>query len=156
VTTVEFIGVVTATVGVGTFVKAIFEYGRQNRAKRFEIFQGLNKRFDENEFLQLREMLDEDSPALATTGYTVKHNFLGFFEEIAISVKSDVMNAEVAFYMFGYYAIRCWESKNFWLGDKMIEKESIYWSLFRSFAKRMMEMQAKLGSGGIDTNKLRF
>jgi hypothetical protein len=90
VTTVELtaiIGAVVASltfaVGVGRFLKAILEYKRQNRAKRFEIFQGLNKRFDEREFVQLREMLDFDSPDLVTTDYTWKHNFLGFFEEIA-------------------------------------------------------------------------
>jgi hypothetical protein len=163
VTTVELtsligstVAVLTLIVGVGTFIKAILEYNRQNRAKRFEIFQGLNKRFDDPEFLKLREMLDEDSPQLASTDYTLKHNFLGFFEEIAVSVKSRILNAEVAFYMFGYYAIRCWKSEQFWLGEKMIERESIYWSLFRNFAKRMLEMEAKLGSGDIDARKLRF
>jgi hypothetical protein len=150
------VAVLTFAVGVGTFLKAILEYKRQNRAKRFEIFQGLNKRFDEPQFVQLREMLDCDSPALVTTDYVWKHNFLGFFEEIAISVNSDVMDAKVAFYMFGYYAIRCWKSENFWLGDKMLEKNSVYWSLFEAFATRMMKMEAQLGSGYIDTNKLRF
>ena len=150
------VAVLTFAVGVGTFLKAILEYKRQNRAKRFEIFQGLNKRFDEPEFMRLREMLDWNDPALVTTDYTLKHNFLGFFEEIAISVNSEVMDAEVAFYMFGYYAIRCWESESFWLGDRMIEKESIYWSLFRAFATRMMKMEAQLGSGVIDTSKLKF
>jgi hypothetical protein len=150
------VAVLTFVVGVGTFIKAIVEYNRQNRGKRFEIFQGLNKRFDDPEFSKLREMLDDDAAALADTDYTLKHNFLGFFEEIAISVKSDIMNAEVAFYMFGYYAIRCWKSKYFWLGEKMIERESIYWSLFRDFAERMTEMEDKLGSGKIDIRKLRF
>jgi hypothetical protein len=150
------VAVLTFAVGVGTFLKAILEYKRQNRAKRFEIFQGLNKRFDEPEFLRLREMLDHDSTALITTDYSLKHNFLGFFEEIAISVNSDVLDAQVAFYMFGYYAIKCWESENFWLGDRMIEKGSIYWSLFRAFARRMTKMETQLGSGDIDTGKLSF
>jgi hypothetical protein len=150
------VAILTFVVGVGTFIKAIWEYKRQNRTKRFEIFQGLNKRFDEPEFLRVREMLDDDSSALATTDYTVKHNFLGFFEEIAISIKSDIIRAEVAFYMFGYYAIRCWRSENFWKEDKMIDKESPYWSLFRAFAQRMSAMEARLGSGDIDSRKLRF
>ena|ERR1700737_4651808 len=143
-------------VGVGTLIKAILEYKRQNAVKRFEIFQSMNKRFDEDKFTRLRELLDADSPALEASSHTEKHNLLGFFEEIAISVNSKVMSGEVAFYLFGYYVIRCWRSKNFWKGEKMISKESIYWALFRSFALRMENMEGRLGSGGIDPKKIRF
>lgn len=150
------IALLTLIVGVGTFVKAIVEYRRQNAVKRFEIFQSMNKRFDEKEFVDLRTLLDEDSQNLAIYDYTTKHNFLGFFEELAISVKSKVMSKDVAFYLFGYYAIRCWRSENFWGGDMMIDKQSIYWSLFRDFALRMEEMETRLGAGGINPSKMRF
>jgi hypothetical protein len=116
----------------------------------------MNKRFDQEPFTRLRELLDTGSPALEETNHTAKHNLLGFFEELAISVNSKVMSGEVAFYLFGYYAIRCWRSKNFWKGEKMLNKDSIYWALFRSFALRMESMEGRLGSGGIDPKKMRF
>jgi hypothetical protein len=40
--------------------------------------------------------------------------FLGFFEEVALMMNSGLIRKEVAHYMFGYYAIHCWDSKNFW------------------------------------------
>jgi hypothetical protein len=150
------VAILTLAIGVGTFLKAIVEYKRQNAVKRFEIFQAMNRRFDDNEFLSLRELLDDDSQELSQTNYTVKHNFLGFFEELAISVSSNVMSRDVAFYMFGYYAIRCWESKEFWKGEKLIEKGSIYWSLFRDFALQMIDMQKRLDAGGINPKKIKF
>jgi hypothetical protein len=152
------VGIALLTLGVatGTFIKAIIEYKRQNAVKRFEIFQAMNERFDGEKFVKIRELLDDDSLDLESADYTEKHNFLGFFEELAISVNSRVMSEEVAFYLFGYYAIRCWRSENFWVGDMMIDKESIYWLLFRDFAKRMEKMEDRLGSGGIDTSKMRF
>jgi hypothetical protein len=150
------VAALTFVVGVGTLIKAILEYKRQNAAKRFEIFQGMNRRFDESEFKVLREMLDSDADALVTVDYIGKHNFLGFYEEIAISVNSGVMDINVAFYMFGYYAIRCWKSENFWLGGKMLDKNSIYWSLFADFAHKMLVMESKLGTGSIKPEKLKF
>jgi hypothetical protein len=150
------VAILTLVVGVGAFFKAIVEYKRQNAIKRFEIFQAMNRRFDDDQFVRLREFLDDDSKELSQTSYTLKHNFLGFFEELAISVNSKVMSENVAFYMFGYYAIRCWESKEFWKGDKLIQKESIYWALFRSFALRMKNLENRLGSGGIASGTMKF
>jgi len=43
-------------------------------------------------------------------------------------------------YMFGYYAIRCWESKNFWID---VNKNSIYWSLFIEFTITMKKVEKK-------------
>ena len=38
----------------------------------------------------------------------------------------------VALYMFGYFAIRCHDSKNFWAG---LNCEQVLWSLFMDFAR---------------------
>jgi hypothetical protein len=143
-------------VGAGTLIKAIFEYKRQNAAKRFEIFQGMNKRFDDDAFKPIREYLDNDDPKLALHDYTSKHNFLGFFEEIAISIKTKVMSKEVAFYMFGYYAVKCYRSSNFWKGEKMLVKGSVYWTLFKQFAEQMEAMEDMLLKGKIRPGKITF
>jgi hypothetical protein len=150
------VAVLTFVVGVVTLIKAIVEYNRQNAAKRFEIFQGMNKRFDDGNFMKIREYLDNDDPELEKFDYTSKHNFLGFFEELAISVNSKVMSIEVAYYMFGYYAIRCYSSIHFWGGDKMLQKDSVYWSLFRQFANKMQVMERRLLAGTIRPEILKF
>jgi hypothetical protein len=150
------VAALTFVVGVGTLIKAIFEYDRQNASKRFEIFQGMNKRFDDGNFMKIREFLDNDDAELVKFDYTSKHNFLGFFEELAISVNSKVMSKEVAYYMFGYYAIRCYNSIHFWGGEKMLQKDSIYWSLFRQFAEEMQVMEKRLLAGIIRPKILKF
>jgi hypothetical protein len=49
------VAILALVVGVGTFIKAIVEYKRQNAVKSFEIFQAMNKRFDEKEFHVITE-----------------------------------------------------------------------------------------------------
>jgi hypothetical protein len=44
-----------------------------------------------------------------------------------------IIRREVAHYMFGYYAIRCWDSDASWHG---VNRNSPYWSLFKNFASR--------------------
>jgi hypothetical protein len=65
---------------------------------------------------------------------------------------SKILKTGIAHYMFGYYAIRCVDSKNFWSG---INKESGYWALFISFASEMKKMEAGLPNN-LDVRKLRI
>ena len=58
-----------------------------------------------------------------------------------------LLSDNVAFYMFGYYALRAYQSKGFTVGINM---NSPYWSLFVSFCKRAQEWKKKIGSGQID------
>lgn len=44
----------------------------------------------------------------------------------------------VALYMFGYFAIRCHDSKNFWAG---LNCEQVLWSLFMDFARQIKDAQ---------------
>jgi hypothetical protein len=46
--------------------------------------------------------------------------------------------------MFGYYAIRCWESKYFWL---YTNRDSIYWRLFKEFVMTMKNIENKYKFG---------
>jgi hypothetical protein len=52
--------------------------------------------------------------------------------------------------MFGYYAIRCWESENFWAE---INRESSYWIVFKKFVEKMKLIETKFG---YNEKKLRF
>jgi hypothetical protein len=85
-------------------------------------------------FKNLCDLLAENDPKLKDIPIGERHDFLGFFEEVALIVNSGFMRKEVAFYMFGYYVIQCSKSNYFW--DK-INRDSIYWSLFNDFAEQM-------------------
>jgi hypothetical protein len=147
---------ITLVVATITAVKAIFEYKRNNTAKRFEIFQKMNERFDGKEFLEIRDLLDNDSIELQSHKYEWKHNFVGFFEETAMSIRSKVMSKESTYYMFGYYAIKCDDSINFWEDKRMLKKDSIYWKLFREFAAEMRDMENQLQSGDLDPRRIKL
>ena len=59
-------------------------------------------------------MLEARDPALADMDFVGKRDFLGFFEEIALARNSGLINDDVVHYMFGYYAMMCYDSGPFW------------------------------------------
>jgi len=67
-----------------------------------------------------------------------RYYFLGYYEEIAIAMNSKLIKNDVAHYMVGYFAIRCWESENFWKG---INRKSYYWSVFKKFVDTMQKLE---------------
>jgi hypothetical protein len=150
------VAALTFAVAIGTFVKAILEYRRQNAVKRFDKFQEINKRFDESPVSEIRFLLEDDNPKLKDIAYTAKHDFLGLYEEVAIMVTSKIMRMHVAYYMYGYYAIRCFNSRYFWMGDNAPDRDSVYWHLFATFAKQMAAIEEERGNLPIDPRKLRF
>ena len=72
--------------------------------------------------------------ALRAVPFKVKRDYLGLFEEIAIAMNSGLIKAEVAHYMFGYYALLCRDSPDFWSN---VNRASPYWSLFHDFCDQM-------------------
>jgi hypothetical protein len=102
----------------------------------------MREKFMANEhFQEIFGLLENDDPKLANLSYEKKLNFLGFYEDIALMVNSDLLKKPVAHYMFSYYAIKCWESNNFW---RYIERNSLYWSLFQDFVSQMKQMEKSL------------
>lgn len=95
-------------------------------------------------------MLETGSPDLAKIPLSTKLQFVGFHEEVALMLNSKLLREEVAHYMFGYFAIRCYDSVHFWEDE---DKAHMYWSLFRSFAERMKEFEKTFRFGG---KRLRF
>jgi hypothetical protein len=65
-------------------------------------------------------------------------------------LNSGLIRAEVAHYMFGYFAIKAYDSQHFWEGE---DKSDRYWALFRDFAERMKEVDK---SFRFNREKLRF
>ena len=119
-----------------TLFWAVFTYARSLAMTRADRFLAMRIRFKENEtFASLFELLTKKhSPELRQLSYRDKQLFLGFYEEIALLVNTGLMNKHAAHYMFSYYAIRCWNSPDFWCG---MDRESRFWRLFRNFVKEM-------------------
>ena len=89
---------------------------------------------EDSNFIEICELLERDDPKLRVIPLVQKDRFTGFFEELAIMRNSGLMTDELALYMFGYYAILCNKSENYWYG---LNKKQVLWSLFFDFASDM-------------------
>jgi hypothetical protein len=139
------VATLTLLVGMVTLIKTLFEYTNQNSMKRFEKFQEMRKRFKEDtRFQEICFLLEDDSKQLQEVHFKDKRDFLGFFEEIALMHNSSLLKTQVAHYMFGYYAIRCYESENFWRG---VNRNSYYWAIFCKFARDMKAIEETILDG---------
>lgn len=133
------------------FINGLLEYTRQGSQNRAQQFVEMRRRFMENAtFREICNLLATDDPRLQDMAYQEKRNFGGFLEELALMVNAGVLRIEVAHYMFGYYAIQCWESENFWSN---LDRNSIYWSLFRDFVRQLKECETNFR---FDRKRLRF
>ena len=132
---------VVAIIGLATLIKAVIEYKRNITTKRLELFLSMRTRLREDEeFKTICQLLESDDAKLRDIPLIQKDRFTGFFEELAIMRNSGLMNDDVTLYMFGYFAIRCNQSKNFWYG---LNRNQPLWSLFFSFAEDMETAQSQ-------------
>ncbi|MES2206679.1 MAG: hypothetical protein V4525_07775 [Pseudomonadota bacterium] len=132
------IGVLIALWG---FYRGFSEFILQGKQKRAEMFLKKQGEYFENaSFNEIRGLLETDDLKLQDIGFEEKRAYLTFFEEIAVLKNSRLINGNLTYYMFGYYATRCLESKNFWLN---INKDNIFWHVFLHFAA---DMQYRLRS----------
>lgn len=140
----------SAVVAVITFLVPIIrfyiEYTKQNLLKRFEKYSELSANWSADKNIQaIIKLLDEDPKhKLRTLPFEKKEAFVGFYEEIAVMFYSGLLKKRIAFYMFGYYTIRCYESKDFWHN---LEKDKYYWSLFKRFANEMKQIDEDIVAG---------
>jgi len=119
--------------------KGVFEYASQGAQKRAEQFFAIRARLKDNEsFKEICDLLERDDPSLASIAFKEKRDFLGLFEEVTLLMNSRLIRKPVAHYMFGYYAIRCWESEHFWAD---VNRESPYWAAFRKFVAEMRAVE---------------
>lgn len=134
------IGAVGVTVATVTAIKALIEFRKQGITKRAEIFLQMRSRLREDpSFKEICQMLETDNEHLQQIALIEKDRFLGFFEELALIKKSGFINNDVSLYMFGYFAIKCLDSKNFWID---LNKSHNLWVLFMDFAAQMKTAQA--------------
>lgn len=141
---------ITATVGAitlaVTIVRGVLEYSKQNRLARYEKYAELSKDWSENKDIQEIIVLLDDDPQhkLLKINNAEKEAFIGFYEEIALMLESRILKERIAYYMFGYYTIRCYDNQGFWTD---MDRESPYWSLFRRFAKKMKKIDDAVLAG---------
>jgi hypothetical protein len=133
---VSLLAVVVASLAA---IKAIVEYRKQGITKRAEIFLQLRSRLREDvSFKNICQLLETDDTALLDIPLIEKDRFIGFFEELALMKNSGFVNKPVCLYMFGYFAVRCLESKNFW---HKLNKTQKFWTLFMDFAEHMRQAE---------------
>ena len=131
--------IVASLVALVTLFFGVKEYSRQGATKRAEHFLAMRRRLKENEnFKRIARLLETNAIGLRKIPFEDKRDYLGLFEEVALSMNSGLIHKQVAHYMFGYYAIQCWKSENFW---DNINRESIYWRVFRDFVEQMKEVE---------------
>lgn len=142
--------VIGAIIALFSFIKGIIEYKKQGSQKRAEYFNNIHMNFIENDVCKnINELLRNDSEELIYVSSSDKRSFLGYFEEIALLMNSNIIKKEIVHYSFGAYIIRCCKSKYFWIiadkdnktEPKKIDKNNIHWSLFLDFAKTMEQME---------------
>lgn len=112
--------------------KDIFDKEISAKLNRTKFFLEQHRRlFDNQELYDVICLLDADKKELANENmWDKKRKFLTFVEEIALLVRSDQINEEVAFYMFGYYSRCAMHGVNFCEG---IHPSAEHWGLFYEF-----------------------
>jgi hypothetical protein len=147
-----------ATVGLATLLKGTMEYLKQGTQKRADLFLQMRERF--HSFRDICVLLDhknEERPSdeLRQLPFERKRAFIGFFEEIALMTKSGLIKPDVAHYMFGYYAIRCWESDSFW-NPGGPNRQASYWRVFFAFVTKMKQEEQRFAGRKFSVNKYRL
>ncbi|MGH7442363.1 MAG: hypothetical protein ACREKE_06800, partial [bacterium] len=118
------VGVAVTAIGL---VMGYFEYLRQGRQRRAEKYFELVRDFAK--FDDILDLLRDDSPSLKKLKPWQRERFLGFYEDLALLIHSGLIQEHLAFYTFGYWLDKAWESKHFWLDPG--NKDDGYWFLLR-------------------------
>jgi hypothetical protein len=133
------VGAFGAVLALGTLLRAVFEYVNQNRLKRFEKFQEMSRRFDENAVIsEICRLLMDDASELASISKYNKEVLICFMEEIAVLHNSRILPKALIVNAFGYYATKVDASEHFWTNLNRHEK---FYSLFVSFCEEMRTAQ---------------
>jgi hypothetical protein len=146
---------VSAIVAAVTVVRWYVAYRKQNMFRRFEKYSELSVGwFQDKNVQEIIKLLDDDpGHKLRNLPFERKEAFVGVYEEIAIMLYSGLLKKHIAFYMFGYYTVRCYENKDFWYN---LDQKKYYWSLFRRFAEEMKQMEAAILTGDDHPDKWAF
>jgi hypothetical protein len=129
------VGVAATAVGL---LMGYLEYLRQGRQRRAEKYFELVREFAK--FDEVLDLLRTDSPRLRKLKPWQRERFLGFYEDLALLIHSGLIQEHLAFYTFGYWLEKAWNSKNFWQDPR--NREDGYWFLLRQLHFRMKQREA--------------
>jgi hypothetical protein len=133
--------------GIGAVIAFFWKVYTDSRAaalKRFDKFQKMREVLDKDNFKKVKALVYNQPQPKPEIPCSVddKINYMAFYEEIALMVRSHLMREDVAFYMFGMDAVAAFDSDLFW---EKIEgaKTAPEWKLFRFFCSRMRALNEK-------------
>jgi len=137
-----FFGLIT----LGTFIKALIEFRLQGRQKRAELYNKFDKVFDEESIKRIVDLVEtnidnNNESAIKALPLIDRYYFLGFFEQISLAVNSKLLSKKVVYYMFGKFALNCWNTESYWDG---IDKYSHEWYIFRCFVLEMEKEEKRM------------
>jgi hypothetical protein len=131
------------------------ETERENRLRRFEKYQQMQRRYREDASIQavFRHLYPEfyETDTTRTPGASTNDmlNFMGFYEELAIMVNSEIMQPELAYYTFGVDAVHFWNAEKRWHDDRS-------WKLFNSFVSEVRQFRERFPSGPDKVAELKY
>jgi len=139
-TLVDLIQDVSIAVTAIGLIMGYLEYLRQGRQRRAEKYFELVREF--GKYGEIIDLLRDDSPKLKKLKHSQREEFLGFYEDLALMLHSGLIQEHLAFYAFGYWLDKVWNSKHFWHDPK--NKENTYWFLARQLQARLQSRRGKL------------
>lgn len=144
--------VITALVAVVALAYSIKQYNLHREQRKISVLAKYNERYCASteikhviEYLMAEEEYSEVSTVSNENKYRAsalkaperdREMFMRFFAEIQMAINAGLIDKEYAKVMFGYYAVA---ASN--LGVKFVsDYNAEYWSLFRSFAESMRQL----------------
>ncbi|MPS77224.1 MAG: hypothetical protein E2591_04000 [Achromobacter sp.] len=119
---------------------------REQTLKRTEFFLQQHRRlYDDADLAGVIKHLDGDDAELADeSSWERNRKFLTFIEEIEILLMSGNLDAAISYHMFGYFACKARDGKNFNAGIDASEEN---WRLFYKFCANCEEFNRKYPEG---------
>jgi len=134
----EGIGLLVASIGG---VRALIEYRRRSAQDRLTLLLKMQEAVQSSRFTLIRDHL-ETGKSFSDISKADRGDYAQIFENVALLRNAGFLRRELAHYMFGFEALRCWRDKGFWVG---MEQDK-WWRLLSSFAA---ELEAAEGTAPI-------
>jgi hypothetical protein len=130
-TVIDVSGVAIALFGGA---RALVAYRKKVTQERFQMLMKMQESFQSSKrFQQIREKLAGQG-GFDGISIAERADYATFFENIALLCRGKLLRPEMAFYMFGFEALRCWNNETFWEGMQRLDK---WWGVFREFAAEL-------------------
>lgn len=138
-TLAQWLQIIGVVIAILTFWKTLDEYIKQGASKRAEQYLEMRNKLRGNQhFVRICNLLENDDPQLRDIPLIEKDNFIAFYEDLILLWNSGIFSDHIVFYSFGYYALTCWRSENFW---SSLNKYQQGWAYFREFVSRMEKIE---------------